>query len=238
MAQSQSPFSEQGTRVDELTHAVKGDLGRLQQALGVLEAHVSKSAGKSGAAQARQAHEHASNVVKALTGRLVDTTKGFAQALQTRTASLRQHEQRRARIGGAAPSSLSLSSGLGGGGGMNFMREDEERSELSVAIAVPTLRQQTQSRSLLVERAEQVRDIEQSIADVQGVFRKLAELVTVQGEQIARIEDNVLQSEAHAGEAHRQLLHYLSAVSSDRWLAAKLFGVLLLFIFLFVLFFL
>jgi syntaxin 5 len=232
LAQTQSPFSDQSARIDELTHAVKSDLARLQQALGVLETHVRSARSSSSTPQSNHAHEHAHSVVHALQGRLLDTTRGFARALQTRTNTLRAHEERRARIGAASSALNALRSAESAAA--------QDDSELSVAIAVPTLRQQstTAQRSLLVERSDQVRDIESSIAEVQGVFRKLAELVTVQGELITRIEDNVLLSEVHANEAHRQLTHYLAAVSSDRWLAAKLFGVLLVFIFVFVLFFL
>jgi hypothetical protein len=60
-----------------------------------------------------------------------------------------------------------------------------------------------------------------------------AELRAIQ-ERLARLEQQELPSEAHAQQAHRELVQLLGS----EWNAAKLFGVLLLFIFMFVLFFL
>lgn len=52
--------------------------------------------------------------------------------------------------------------------------------------------------------------------------------------RLERLEQQELPSEAHAQQAHRELVQFLG----DEWNAAKLFGVLLLFIFMFVRFFL
>ncbi len=66
-----------------------------------------------------------------------------------------------------------------------------------------------------MDRSEQVQEIEGSIAEIQSWF----------------------QREAHAADAHRRLSRSLIATSGDRWIAAKLFAMLLLVVFLVVLFF-
>jgi syntaxin 5 len=69
------------------------------------------------------------------------------------------------------------------------------------------------------------------------MMRQLAVLTAAHNEQILRIDANLTMADRHVTEGHRQLSHYLSSISNNRWLAVKLFGVLLFFIVLFVLFF-
>ena len=87
---------------------------------------------------------------------------------------------------------------------------------------------------LLMTRAHQIQDIEAQIMEVHAMYQQMAEHVAIQNEQILRIDDNVMMSAMHAEEAHGHLLHYLASVSSNRWLLLSLFGVLLIFILLFV----
>jgi len=221
LARVQTPFGDQGMRVDALTHHVKGDLAWLQQALGTLEERV--HGGKEGN---DDAHAHTQGMMHTLQEHLRDTTHGFEQALQTRVQTLRDREMRRSRIG-AVTSVVPPPA------------EDEDAQpigELSVLIEMPRARS-TLSIELMTERARQIQDIEANIVEVHGAFRKLAELVAVDGEKIARIEDNIVEADVHVQEAHRQLLQYLGGIQGNWWLAAKIFGVLLLFIILFVLFF-
>lgn len=212
MAQAQTPFGDPTARIEELTFHVKADMARIQGELQTLEGQAAARGG-----------EHGSALVHTLQGRLLHATRTFASALQTRTENLRVQQQRRERLGTAQRS-----------GPVPRFVPDMDDDEDEIAIAVPLLQAPD---TLLLERSEQVRDIEQHMSDVQSIFRRLADLVAHQGEQITRIEDSLGEAEVHAGEAHRQLLTYLHSVASERWLIAKVFGVLLVFIFLFVLFF-
>ncbi len=71
----------------------------------------------------------------------------------------------------------------------------------------------------MAERAEQVASIEKSIAEIHGMFRRLADVTRTAGDD-EKEEEEVAMS------------------VTDAWINAKLFGILLLFIFVFVLFFL
>jgi len=64
---------------------------------------------------------------------------------------------------------------------------------------------------------------------------RLAQLVSEQGEQITRIDDNVVDVVDNVNAAQSELLKYWNRVQGNRWLVAKLFGVLMVFFLLWVL---
>jgi syntaxin 5 len=59
--------------------------------------------------------------------------------------------------------------------------------------------------------------------------------VSEQGEQITRIDDNVTDVVDNVNAAQSELLKYWNRVQGNRWLVAKLFGVLMVFFLLWVL---
>ena len=51
-----------------------------------------------------------------------------------------------------------------------------------------------------------------------------------------RIDENVDETLANVDQAKAQLMRYLTTISSNRWLLAKAFGVLMLFLVIFIAF--
>jgi len=213
LARTSSPFGDPSARIDELTFLVKADLARAQQALTLLESNARASSSPP-----------AGVMVQQLNTSLVEAGRDFTHALEARTESLKRLQERRARWGGAVRV-----------GPVPQLRPDEEDDggAAELAIAVPLVA----TDDLLLERHDQVRSLEGHIEEVRTMFRRLASVVVHQGEQISRLEDNVGEAEGHAQEGHRQLLRFLNTAVSERWLIAKVFGVLLLFLFLFIVFF-
>jgi syntaxin 5 len=85
-------------------------------------------------------------------------------------------------------------------------------------------------------RAEALRNVESTIAELGTIFNKLSEMVASQGELVVRIDDNVGDTLANVNDAQAQLLKYLNTISSNRWLVMKVFGVLLVFVVMFIMF--
>lgn len=52
-----------------------------------------------------------------------------------------------------------------------------------------------------------------------------------------RIDDNVMDAEENVNRGQQQLMKYMNNLSSNRWLMAKIFSVLIFFFLVFVLFF-
>mmetsp|Transcript_699 Transcript_699/g.1675 ORF Transcript_699/g.1675 Transcript_699/m.1675 type:complete len:91 (+) Transcript_699:336-608(+) len=85
-------------------------------------------------------------------------------------------------------------------------------------------------------RAEALRNVESTILELGGIFQQLAHMVQEQGEMAVRIDENVEESLQNVEGAQAQLLKYLNAISSNRWLIMKIFAVLVVFLVFFVVF--
>ena len=85
-------------------------------------------------------------------------------------------------------------------------------------------------------RAEALQNVESTIVELGSIFTQLAEVVQAQGEMTARIDENVEETLANVDSAKAQLLRYLNGISGNRLLLVKVFGVLMAFLMMFVLF--
>jgi syntaxin 5 len=208
------PFRDQRPREDEFVHTVKGDLSSLRLVIGAIRVPVGLT----------DPDVHGQNMVQILANQCAETTRAFHTAITALYAKRQEQEKRRSRIGA---SRVMLDTTVTEG----------STTEGSLMIAMPTLRTQRPELTLLLERASEFRDLEANVIEVGTMMRQLAVLTAAHNEQILRIDANLTMADRHVTEGHRQLSHYLSSISNNRWLAVKLFGVLLFFIVLFVLFF-
>lgn len=79
------------------------------------------------------------------------------------------------------------------------------------------------------QRGEAIEAIEKTIQELGGIFGQLASMVSEQSEMIQRIDANTEDVVDNVEGAQRELLKYWSRVSGNRWLIAKMFGVLMIF---------
>lgn len=76
-------------------------------------------------------------------------------------------------------------------------------------------------------RGEAIEAIERTINELGGIFGQLAAMVSEQSEMIQRIDANTEDVVDNVEGAQRELMKYWSRVSSNRWLIAKMFGILM-----------
>lgn len=69
-----------------------------------------------------------------------------------------------------------------------------------------------------------------------SIFQRLSEMVAEQGELAIRIDENVEDTLSNVTSAQAQLVKYLNTISSNRWLILKVFGVLFVFLVMFMVF--
>lgn len=93
----------------------------------------------------------------------------------------------------------------------------------------------SQSNSYIQERGQAIAAIESTISELGGIFGQLAQMVSEQAEQIQRIDANTDDVVDNVEGAQRELMKYWSRVQGNRWLVAKMFGVLMVFFLLWVL---
>lgn len=83
------------------------------------------------------------------------------------------------------------------------------------------------SNSYIEARGEAIDAIERTIGELGGIFGQLAQMVNEQSEVIQRIDSSTEDVVDNVQGAQRELMKYWTRVSSDRWLIAKMFGVLM-----------
>jgi len=87
------------------------------------------------------------------------------------------------------------------------------------------LEEGNQNNGYIQQRSEAIEGIERTIAELGGIFGQLAQMVSEQSDMIdANTEDIVDNVEG----AQRELMKYWSRVQGNRWLVAKMFGVLMI----------
>lgn len=80
--------------------------------------------------------------------------------------------------------------------------------------------------SYIQQRGQAIEAIEATINELGSIFGQLATMVSEQSEMIQRIDANTEDVVDNVEGAQKELLRYWSRVSGNRWLIAKMFGVL------------
>lgn len=83
------------------------------------------------------------------------------------------------------------------------------------------------ANTYIQERGQAIETIERTINELGSIFGQLAGMVSEQGEMLQRIDANTEDVVDNVQGAQRELLKYWSRVQGNRWLVAKMFGVLM-----------
>lgn len=95
--------------------------------------------------------------------------------------------------------------------------------------------QLTAPNTYIAERGQAIEAIERTINELGSIFGQLSQMVSEQAEQIQRIDANTDDVVDNVAGAQRELMKYWARVQGNRWLVAKLFGVLMIFFLVWVL---
>ena len=90
------------------------------------------------------------------------------------------------------------------------------------------LEEGNQENGYIQQRGEAIEGIERTIAELGGIFGQLAQMVSEQSDMIQRIDANTEDIVDNVEGAQRELMKYWSRVQGNRWLVAKMFGVLMI----------
>lgn len=231
MAKRKTLFDDRPVEINELTFVIKQDLSSLNQQISALQALTRAQHPK-----ADQEGEHNKNVVFMLQGKLTDVSANFKDVLEVRTKNIQASRSRTENFvssvsAHAAPSMAQSSSPLystptngspGPGQDLLSLNPVGDQQLLMMEEAQP-------QNTYIHQRGEAIEAIERTIAELGGIFGQLATMVSEQSEMIQRIDANTEDVVDNVQGAQRELLKYWSRVSGNRWLIAKMFGVLMIF---------
>jgi len=222
LAKSKSLFDDPAAEISELSHVITQDIHRLNEDLEELGSiHQLENTPNN------QSNEHASSVKKCLQSNLKSTAESFAAVLQVRSENLSKQQSRRNEYSSANTFAISSSkpSFLQAAGPPMGTDVSGAGSDVVIELGAPQMEmQQEYSES----RALSVQDIEKSIHELAGVFSKLGEMVSLQQEQIERIDTNMEEALHNVDEGHSQLVKYYQTLTGNRALMAKIFFILLI----------
>ncbi|KAF2202222.1 putative ER-golgi SNARE complex subunit Sed5 [Delitschia confertaspora ATCC 74209] len=262
LAKRKTLFDDRPVEIAELTYIIKQDLSQLNGQIKGLQALTAKQHPniKGGADQEGQ-HNH--NVVMLLQGKLTDVTGNFKEVLEVRTKNIQASRSRTENFVSSAAqhSHTSLDPARtdsplyqtpqrgrspGGFKNSNAAQQDLLSLDPSGPSALTHSGPQSDAQLLLMEeaqpqnayiqqRGQAIEAIESTIAELGSIFGQLAQMVSEQSEQIQRIDANTEDVVDNVQGAQRELMKYWSRVQGNRWLVAKMFGVLMIFFLLWVL---
>jgi syntaxin 5 len=187
--------------------------------------------------KANQEGEHNKNVVFLLQEKLTDVSVNFKDVLEARTknvqasrsrtenfiSSVSQHtqgpvQQSASPLYGGTPKTGTPTPGAD-------LLSVEPTSDHQLLV----MEEGQHSNEYIQQRGQAIEAIEKTISELGSIFGQLATMVQEQGQMVERIDANTEDVVDNVEGAQRELLKYWSRVSSNRWLIAKMFGVLMIF---------
>lgn len=237
LAKRKTLFDDRPVEINELTSIIKQDLSALNQQISMLQ-----NLSKLKQTKAGQEGEHNKNVVFLLQGKLTDVSVNFKDVLEVRTKNIQASRARTenfvSSVSAHIPPTISQSASplysapkrgsIGAGQDLLSLSPVGDQQLLMMEEAQP-------QNSYIQQRGEAIEAIERTISELGGIFGQLATMVSEQSEMIQRIDANTEDIVDNVDGAQRELLKYWSRVSGNRWLVAKMMGVLMIFFLLWVL---
>jgi syntaxin 5 len=247
LARKRALFDDRPVEIAELTYIIKQDLASINNQISTLQTfnqaqHPSASQPKS----ADQEGQHNKNVVLMLQNTVTGVAANFKDVLEERTKNIQASRSRQgefvssvsARSQGFLDASRSESPLYQNTRTPNSSNVDLLSLEPTGPSALTRGGPQSDQQLLMMEeaqpqnqyiqqRGQAIEAIEQTINELGSIFGQLAGMVSEQGEMLQRIDANTEDVVDNVQGAQRELLKYWSRVQGNRWLVAKMFGVLM-----------
>ncbi|ETN46883.1 uncharacterized protein HMPREF1541_01072 [Cyphellophora europaea CBS 101466] len=260
LAKRKAIFDDRPVEISELTYVIKQDLAALNQQISKLQQitqsqHPTASQPKS----ADQEGQHNKNVVMMLQNKITDVAVNFKDVLEVRTKNIQASRSRTENFvssvsarsqpqfdNSRSESPLYQNTTPNSKKTPYSSTNDLLTLEPSSSSALMGNAAQSDSQLLLMEeaqpantyiqeRGQAIEAIEKTINELGSIFGQLAGMVQEQGEMLQRIDANTEDVVDNVQGAQRELLKYWNRVQGNRWLVAKMFGVLMIFFLLWVL---
>jgi len=233
-------FDDKPVEIQELTYIIKHDIANLNKQIGQLQ-NIAKA---QRTAQGQHQQSHSSGVVVQLQSKLASMSNNFKQVLEVRTENLKSQKSRAEQFSvGGVTTSLPQSVTQGYHSGSVLAMEDDMSAGgggdavIDMGGAMGGQMMVTQDNdSYYASRADAMHTIESTIVELGGIFTQLAHMVKEQQEMVERIDSNVEDTALNVELGHNEILKYFQSVTSNRWLMVKIFGVLIFFFLIFVIF--
>ena len=253
LAKRQTLFDDKPVEINELMYIIKQDINKVNKHIGGLQSFTMHQK-QVGAIKGRQFADHTSGVITSLQTRLASTSQEFKSILEIREQNLMEAKSRKDQYtaGSSAVSSSALAQSSlvdsplfnpSRRANNNAMHETPElvidmgSSSLAAqqSLSLLSAPQSTSINSQIIDsRATAIESIESTIAELGQIYQNFATILSTQRETIQVIEGNVVDVEMNVGGAQDQLFRFYQNLSGNRMLMIKLFAVIILTFFVFM----
>lgn len=235
LVSNKSLFEDRSSEINQLTEIINEDLSGLDRMIAELQAF-----SKNSSVQVNlQVSQHSNSVVMSLQSQLATITIGFKEVLVSRTESIKEQKQRRDQFGSGSLASAYPGEGFGESS-LLLASERSHAEETSLDFSGVDQNQQLalldNQDSYLQEREKNIKTIYSKIEELGTMMGRLSTMISEQGETISLLDTNVTDIQTNVDSAHSELLKYFQGISSNRWLMFKVFGILIVFFIIFVVF--
>lgn len=244
LAKRKPMFNDNPVEIAELSFVIKRKIYSIEQSL----MELSKMGNSSTQPSAQQNNtQHSKNVMTLLNTKMKNISGDFKTVLENRQKLELANKDRWEKISAQANerdpthSAQNAATYNNSNPFMSSLVDEDQQPRLNGTLSLPQessmllLEEQTANNTYLQERNRAVETIESTIQEVGNLFQQLAHMVQEQGETIQRIDANVEDIDLNISGAQRELIKYFDRVSSNRWLAVKIFAVLFVFFLVWVL---
>jgi syntaxin 5 len=250
LAKRKAIFDDRPVEISELTYVIKQDLAGLTQQIQNLQL-LTQQQHTSQPRPADQEGQHNKNVVFMLQHKVSDVAANFKDVLEVRTKNMQASRSRTENFVSSvsARSQPQFETSRSESPLYQNTTPNSKRTPYSSTNDLLTLEPssssalqpnggQSDSQLLLMEEAQSangyiqergqaIEAIEKTINELGSIFGQLAGMVQEQGEMLQRIDANTEDVVDNVQGAQRELLKYWNRVQGNRWLVAKMFGVLM-----------
>ncbi|KAK5656535.1 hypothetical protein OQA88_4514 [Cercophora sp. LCS_1] len=237
LAKKKTLFDDRPVEINELTFIIKQDLSSLNQQIRNLQDLSRRLHPKPD-----QEGENNKNILLLLQGKLGDVSANFKDVLEIRTKNIQASRSRTEAFVSTVGqhSHVSLQQSASPLYGTPNRGTPSPHQDLISLNPIPDQQMQLQmmeegQNTYIQQRGQAIEAIESTINELGSIFGQLATMVSEQSEMIQRIDANTEDVVDNVEGAQKELLKYWSRVSGNRWLIAKMFGVLMIFFLLWVL---
>ncbi|XP_059179346.1 syntaxin-5-like [Physella acuta] len=244
LAKRKAIFDDKPLEIQELTYIIKQDINSLNDQIAQLQQLAKSQKSQNG----KHLQTHSNTVVVALQSKLASMSNDFRQVLEVRTENLKHQKSRREQFSSSpVTSSLPPSAFQGHINGSVLLQDDASHAgsgDVSIDMTGAGSGKQLQNQMQIIDeqdayiqsRAETMQNIETTIVELGSIFQQLAHMVKEQEEIVGRIDQNIDEASTNIEAAHSEILKYFQSVTSNRWLMIKIFGVLMVFFIIFIVF--
>lgn len=233
LAKRKSLFDDKAAEIDELTYIVKQDINNLNKQIAQLQELVRSRNGQN----SRHLQTHSNTIVVSLQSKLASMSSDFKSVLEVRTENLKQQKSRQEQFSQSPASTSSFQDNSFNNSVL--MQDSSGKADISINMDLHSSQQMqliNKKESFIQDRANTMQNIETTIVELGSIFQQLAHMVKEQEETVHRIDANVEDTQLNVDLAHSEILKYFQSVSNNRWLLIKIFLILIIFFFIFVVF--